>query len=195
MPSDEYPDPKELIHGAIGTHPTDYSWGDHIDEWVPFEAVRCDGCQRINTDGSEYCPACKALGKTVDLPTAEGPMMDYYYGLPGFGTDPETASRTIADLPLCLVHFPELDTWGLALTGGGMDLSWEIAEAYLRLGYVPPFHLSDLPAMAGRGSSDRDRWIIAGCLEAARYLSLRAEQVRAHLEGLVPLGTFPASPS
>lgn len=185
MHSDEYPDPKDLIHGAIGVHPTDYSWGDNIDDWISFEAARCDECQQLNTDGSDYCPACRVAGKDVDLPTAEGPIMDYYYGLPGFDLNPETASRAIVDLSVCLVHFPGPDAWGLALTGGGMDLSWEIAEAYLRLGYVPPFHFAELPAMAGRGSSDRDRWIIAGCSEAVRYMSLRAEQARAHLEDMV----------
>jgi hypothetical protein len=30
---------------------------------------------------------------------------------------------------------------GLALTGGGMDLSWQVAAAHVRLGYYPPTNL------------------------------------------------------
>ena len=71
---------------------------------------------------------------------------------------PHAAAIAIVDLPLCVVRVN--DAWGLALTGGGMDLSWEIAAAYVALGYLPPTHFR-LPAMCGRGSSARDRFIIS----------------------------------
>lgn len=88
---------------------------------------------------------------------SDGPMMNYFYPVSDYtpGGMDEWAAK-IADLPLCVV---ELDgERGLALTGGGMDLSWEIAEAYVRLGYYPPTWL-DLPAMSGRGTSAKDRAI------------------------------------
>jgi hypothetical protein len=40
--------------------------------------------------------------------------------------------------------------FGLALTGGGMDLSWQICDAFVAAGYLPPFHFCrGLPTMAG----------------------------------------------
>lgn len=60
------------------------------------------------------------------------------------------------------------DRYYLALTGGGMDLSWEICDSYIRLGYYPPVHFCRLPLMAGRGESARDRQIIESCNESLR---------------------------
>lgn len=103
----------------------------------------------------------------------EGPMMSYDYPLPGARYTWAHAER-IADLPLCIVYDNDADedAYSLALTGGGMDLSWEICEAFMRLGFLPPVHFADgLPGMAGKGRSETDRWIIAGCrrsLEIAR---------------------------
>lgn len=74
---------------------------------------------------------------------AEGPMMNYFWPVHNRGNLEEMAV-SIADLPLCVVEFEDSGEIGLALTGGGMDLSWEIAEAYIRLGYRPPVSL-DLP--------------------------------------------------
>lgn len=89
---------------------------------------------------------------------AEGPMMNSFYLLErgGFGgrdVDITAWARELDGLPLCAV---ELDgDYGLALTGGGMDLSWEIAEAHLRLGYRVPTWV-DLPAMAQGGRLGKD---------------------------------------
>ncbi len=91
----------------------------------------------------------------------EGPMMNYWYELDV--TPDGQLAALIVDLPLCIVDID--GTVGLALTGGGMDLTWEICEAFMRLGSLPPYHFAtSLPAMGDRGRSERDRWIIAGCL-------------------------------
>lgn len=69
------------------------------------------------------------------------------------GVDLAEGQALIADLPVCLVHWVDLAETprvGLALTGGGMDLSPQIAEAYVRLGYLPPAALAPLPDFAGR---------------------------------------------
>lgn len=92
---------------------------------------------------------------------AEGPMMNYWYPIkendsPYGGFDEYEAAATLKDLPLCLVQVD--DEWGLALTGGGMDLSWEICAAYVALGKLPPIHFSDLPRFGdqtGRQGSRR----------------------------------------
>lgn len=51
---------------------------------------------------------------------------------------------------------------GIALTGGGMDLSWDICEAYVLLGFLPPAHF-ELPEFAGQESSPRNLRIVAAC--------------------------------
>lgn len=103
---------------------------------------------------------------------AEGPAINYLYPLDAVEQDPIEAAYRLRRLPLCVV---ERDgNWGLALTGGGQDLSWEIASAYMLLGYLPPADFADLPGMAGRGSSDADRQIIAACLRSFAVLAEQA---------------------
>jgi hypothetical protein len=91
-----------------------------------------------------------------------GPMMGCCYPLPKphcglsdtWGWNTDDASK-LDDLPLCIVEF-DTDTYGLALTGGGMDLSWEICEAFMRLRFLPPVHFEP-PAMAGKPDNEVDR--------------------------------------
>ena len=90
--------------------------------------------------------------------------MNYWY--PARIKDCEAAAKELAHLPLCIVEFKD-GTTGLALTGGGMDLSWEICSAFLSLGFYPPVHFR-LPAMCGRGLSEHDLLIAEACKESAR---------------------------
>jgi hypothetical protein len=105
--------------------------------------------------------------------------MGYAYPFPTCLTWSEDAAK-IADLPLCIVYREADSAYELALTGGGMDLSWQICEAYMRLGQLPPFHSAGLPAMCGRGSSERDKWVIAGCRESVNQYVERAQNAAAY---------------
>lgn len=101
-------------------------------------------------------PTVDFLGHEAYL--GEGPMMNYFY--PCEVPDPVEAALTLArhHLPLCVVETQA--GVGLALTGGGMDLSWEICEAYMRLGYVPPSGI-ELPRMAGKQANETNLDIVA----------------------------------
>ncbi len=56
-----------------------------------------------------------------------------------------------------------INSFALALMGGGMDFSWEIAESYINLGYYPPYEIAtNFPRMAGRGESENDKRILMG---------------------------------
>jgi len=96
------------------------------------------------------------------------PMMNFAYPLPdGFRGDGDWR-KAMSCMTLVTIdgrHY-------LALTGCGMDLSWEICETYLRCGYWPPIHFAQrLPKMSGRGVSEMDKMIIEACrvsLEIAR---------------------------
>lgn len=112
-------------------------------------------------------------------------MMNYWY--PVEITDVEEAAKKIVHLPLCVVQVKddddELET-GLALTGGGMDFSWEICEAFIRLGYAPPLHFADLPGIAGKRLSDRNRLILEGCRVTAKHLTTQATRVFEKMDKL-----------
>lgn len=117
----------------------------------------------------------------------EGPMMNYRYDIDTRRVGgPRAAAAALARLPLCLVVFEGNDEY-LALTGGGMDLSWEICEAYMRLGYLPPAHFIDLPGMAGKSLKDPDdRWVIEGCMRTAEvqmeWAENRLERLKEYQE-------------
>lgn len=103
------------------------------------------------------------------------PVMNYAYPL---DREPPDDWKTRTSCCTCV----EIDgSYFLALTGGGMDFSWEICETYMRLGYYPPAHFANLPAMAGRGTSERDKWIISGCRKSLEGMRDRATRA---LEGL-----------
>lgn len=109
------------------------------------------------------------------------PMMSYHYPLPYVGQSAAALALALAGLPLLLVYWDDADTYSLALTGGGMDLSWEICEAFVRLGFLPPVRFADLPGMAGRGLSERDGAILAACIEAADEHERAAARTAAYI--------------
>lgn len=162
-----------LYVDTVDAKPVDMDWqelaGEYGEGFSYTEATRCDDCGEIVT-GSGYveheCPGDGGgiSGEFREI-LLEGPMMNYAYPLPDF---PEALNvEALADLPLCLVNIA--GSRFLALTGGGMDLSWEICEAFMRLGFSPPAHFArDLPAMAfgDDGGSDRRREIVAACVHS-----------------------------
>lgn len=167
---------KDLYNSCVQVKPRDYDWTEgYAEKWESHEASRCEECNKlvIGRNGERHCDLDSDTECQGYVPTNEGPMMNYYYPLPEYRFS-DDAVLAIADLPLCIVEFLDSGEHGLALTGGGMDLSWEICEAFMRLGFLPPLHFCDLPQMAGRGQSVRDRWIIAGCRRSAQIVKLCA---------------------
>jgi len=144
------------------------------------ENLYCDSilCKPIAVDWAELSRG--EPGYEVILPTEDEdeisyqdykPKMNYAYPLVGHGSlDP----GKIKDLPLVLVEMN--GDYYLALTAGGMDCSWEICAAYIRLGFCPPFHFcASLPRMAQTMNRDM-RLVIAG---AKKTLSALESRVRA----------------
>ena len=157
-------------------------WDERTEEdsrgWSYIECVKCEKCGAILTSGgdrhSDIDPDTQCDGH---VPSGDGPMMNYFYPLPNLD---ESDAAKLVDTCLCVVAVG--DETGLALTGGGMDLTWEIAEAYMLIGHLPPVAFCRLPA-SGRGLNARDRWIVAGCLRscevAASWATRRADDIRA----------------
>lgn len=157
----------ELKFGADNGGSVQYDWSEGFDEkWQSWEAALCRTCGTLSTGECEN-EECEAYG--TEVKTFEGPMMNYYYPFdPLSAFDPNEAAKALANLPLCVVQVDE--TWGLALTGGGMDMSWEIVEAFTRIGLLPPAWIR-LAAMADKYRDERTQYIIAALrrsLTAAR---------------------------
>lgn len=169
---------KEMSCDAIEMQTERRTWSEGYGEtWECFGAVKCQGCGAIEVleIGGDCAHKDHDSRSACDgwLESFEGPMMNFFYPLPDSfeRKDVTDAALQIIDLPLCIVKLSPTDDddrWGLALTGGGMDLSWEICEAFMRLGYKPPLHFVPPPAMAGRGASNRDKWVLSGCRASAR---------------------------
>ena len=183
----------DMSCAAVDVKPRNVDWSTvdwfaSDDRNALFEAVRCQECNKrvvfVNGGGGE--PHNDVVGAIKSrcaghVPSADGPMMNYWYPL-GYEIDDAKAqelAKKIVDLPLCVVKLN--DEYGLALTGGGMDLSWQICEAYMRIGSLPPTHFTP-PAMCGRGTSKVDRWIVRGylrsCRIAAGWAKRSAERAR-----------------
>ena len=185
---------KDLYSEYVTAKPIDLPdrWDESASDYryEVWEAVQCEECGKwvvmrgdgemrhhdiTNYDDPDYEPYdCDGYLYS------EGPMMSYAYPI---DTDrigsPEAAALAIKHLPLCLI---EMDgNYYLALTGGSMDLSWEIAESFMRLGYLPPVHFSNLPLRAGNDLNTRRKWIVAAMRRAIR---INMNWLRSDLERL-----------
>ncbi|MFH1485877.1 MAG: hypothetical protein ABIH46_07395 [Chloroflexota bacterium] len=120
------------------------------------------------------------------------PMMNYLYPLPDdfrkdaerrFGSI-EAAAKVLSDatVNLTLIYLMPEEEYGLALTGGGMDFSWEICEGFMTLGYLPPFHFCHLPRMAGKRATEGNLWVLDACRRSANIISGWADTCREDLD-------------
>lgn len=173
-----------LYVDAIDAKPLDFDfsagWGETWEVHPSCQNEPCAECggsggvMTTDEDGDEVteeCSHCDGSGvQESDDPDQGFPMMNYAYPLGR--SVPDNVGALLAELPLTVVlidHTPYL-----ALTGGGMDLSWEICQAYVNLGYYPPAHFARLPHMAGRGKSESDRKLLAICRSSLRIHALWA---------------------
>jgi hypothetical protein len=106
------------------------------------------------------------------------PIYNVLYPLPEQFAVPRDFRDRLNNMTIVRV---ENEEYGLALTGCGMDFTWEICESYMRLGYYPPASMCRLPQMAGRGSSKLDKTIIAACLASVDAATTRLRFTREHL--------------
>lgn len=183
------PPVKDLRNDCVDVVPRDFDYSDHqwMEEWEAQEVEECEKCGALfvlNGGGGEKHSDVGLDDSDCDgyVTESEGPMMNYFYPIPGasYISDPDV--KKLAGLPVCVVHLQKEDEWGLALTGGGMDLSWEICEAYMRLGYLPPAHFARLPDMAGMKLDKRNKWILAGCTRSVRMQRNWASSRLGHLK-------------
>lgn len=148
-PTREYSENFDWMRDEDGVFET--TW----DFWQPIEGPKGErlvyGSQegtaiRYRKDGTPTTEQPYGEGYDISDYPAEGPMMNYYWPLTHWlNADPYEAAERLRHFNLCLVKIETEDDnalWALALTGGGMDLSWDIAAGYIALGFLPPRGLS-----------------------------------------------------
>ena len=127
----------------------------------------------------------KQCGEDWDIPFSQteeemeneefAPMMNFFYPIPNFDDkklgDDEIKEALSDAGSVTLIEKLDSGDKGLALTGGGMDLSWDICAGYINLGFLPPAHFCrDLPRFGGARLTEKSKQVIEGCRR-----SLKAE--------------------
>ena len=168
-----------LYAQPVGIDWSSLGMNDGLEYW---EAATCDECGHVQfVRGEEECDKC---GEYIS--GGEGPMMNYMYFIEI--DDVEEAAKKISDLPLCVVELN--GATGLALTGGGMDLSWEICSAFIKLGQLPPLHFCRLPRMAGKEATEDNLLIVEACMKSCdvgeNWARNGVKDLLVVLEGLRP---------
>lgn len=182
---------KNLKCDAVGEQTRAFDFGSgYPEKWDYLEVNVCEECGGIYSSHNP-CHRDPETGeekecKYSDGDSPEGPMMNYLYGFDGPGPDfdEDTASK-IKENAMCLVQLDDdYDRVYLALTGGGMDMSWTIAETYILLGYLPPACLR-LPKMAGMPLNKGTKLIIAALRRSYEISKTWAGSRIAELENVV----------
>ena len=184
---DALPNAEDLSLRCVDASTQRVSWTDlEFSEWRYWEATRAE--DRVWVYPGDEAEYRQELGYPLHERCA-GPMMNFAYELEALAPyrqrrGPAEAAALLAGLPLCLVETSALagDGYFLALTGGGMDLTWEIVEAYVRLGFAPPTEHASLPRMAGRGDSERDEAIIGAARKSLQSGRQKHERMLEELE-------------
>lgn len=147
--------------------------GDPVEDSLPEQIVR----------------TLDELSDAVD--EAAGPGMNYWYPVDHISdvTEAIAAAYAIRDLGLVVV---EVDgAFGLALAGGGMDMSWDIVAAYVTLGTLPPIHFSDLPNMGSSQSHPVRQYVFTAMLRSLDIASAQALTAADRLAAKFPEYTGP----
>ncbi len=148
-------DTSQLSYAAVYEQPVFFIWQDHPESWEPVYLIEAE-----NLD--DFVP-----------------VMNYYYRLPYLKFSEMEAQEILHHSCLSLVIAVVDDEPVMAFSGGGMDLSWEICEAYIQLGYFPPFHFN-LPDIAGCCNNT----VVDACTRSAEFVLSSAQRRIEQLQNL-----------
>lgn len=181
---------RDLSAAALSSESVDYDWSEGWGEnWEIVdparEMTRSEICAQLRDWGVEFDATEQNNDELRELLYDSGewndefaPIVSCYYPLPDFtGSGEKLQAALRREHNNCAVVSVEMldGDWEyvLALTGCGMNLSWDIAEAYIIAGYLPPAWLR-MPRMADvklgprqkavfrairRGAAIRRNWI------------------------------------
>lgn len=164
---------------------------NHMSEWREQfpESDYDDEADRLEAAAAEFTASDGWYEWRDDFE----PMMNYAYPIDlRYGADREECAANIDALAGCMSLVTIGDQDYLALSGGGMDLSWNICAAFIACGCVPPLkYLRNLPAYSNNGpyrSNLRPEFaaLVVACLPAAaECLRHAADRLEKDAAGLV----------
>ena len=166
----EEPEDLGLWYSAIDSKPEYYDYSENIfgEDWeIPFELTDEE------MEAEEFTP-----------------MMNYRYPLPDFHhkigkMSEEEIKRALDDAGnITLIFDDKNEEYYLALTGAGMDFSWDIVQAYINLGYYPPTHFCDLPKMAGMELTPKREKSLQACRNSLIGMRHRVENGLDRLDSI-----------
>lgn len=132
---------------------------------------------RVN-DGEAYLLEDYLLGD----PDRFHPLMDYLYPVHSRYDPAESAALLhTGHVNLTYVYIETHNDHFMALTGAGMDFSWDICRGYMLLGQLPPVHFCDLPDM---GPTTYDHHVVNACM---RSLDISLRRINHDLLDLTTL--------
>lgn len=144
---------------------------DIVNNSGECQCVDCGG-DGVDAEGDD-CELCDGDGY-LDMddgdPDAWFPKINLAYPIPHLELPDDWRSHLVNMTVVNIFDEPHL-----ALTGGGMDMRWAIAETYINLGYYPPADVCKLPSMGSRGESERDQLILKACFIALEKMRQRAQ--------------------
>lgn len=158
---------------------------DDLDEYWPEWREECADAAEDEDERLDHArDIFDAADRFGEWQEAHEPMMNFLWSvdLP-YKADPEAIATALheAGIAITLVELPEdwrgNESYAFALTGGGMNLAWHIAGAYVLAGECPPFQLlEDLPRPCDVSDALRDR-IVDAARQAADAMRHRADRL------------------
>jgi len=114
------------------------------------------------------------------------PVMNLTWLVPECRRGAYCINYDLAPLPVaaCAIEDEDNDDVRIALLGGGQNMSWHIAAAFMVAGYLPPSMVTRLPWQ--KSPSLLWRWVIQGCIETTRVAGMDPavrKELRSQLKG------------
>lgn len=154
--------------------------GEAVFQAEPIRAAIVEAIDAEEIDGIEAWREAVRNAMDDDDGATFQPVMSYYYPLPGLLMSAEAAQTAILGTS-CVIALVD-DEPVLALAGGGMDLSPDICQAYILLGYFPPMHFASNLRRCGAGYREITPHLVEVCIEGAKIAEGWARDNREELE-------------
>lgn len=165
--------PKDLLPFSIFAQSEQYDFGEkhQYDDWeFPFQLTEKE------EENQEYQPMMNYLW----------PIEEFEQGKNNFND--KSLKKALDDAgAVTLIQRNDNGEYYLALAGGGMDLSWDLAAGYVNLGYLPPFKICEhLPEFAGENYGDaKHRNVILACQRTIKFVENRAQRAIPEIQKFV----------
>lgn len=195
-------DPKNLRTDNVLSKPIGLDWMDYLQDMFNYESLeslsvgQCHVCGEVvvveNWLSEDRHDSFDPQADCDGYVSGVQPRCNTLYPVHGWGTGYSLKMIELTDwqveqfssLPLMLVWLNGSTGLFLTLTGCGSDMTWDIAAAYMTLGFLPPVYLLPPPKLASEPLTDRKEWILEGCERSARWARGYAERQESRLSDL-----------